>query len=44
MEIQLSRKLKNYIPELYLNVQKVDYQGAEGKSFSQILIEIGYWS
>ena len=25
-------------------VQKVDYQGAEGMSFFQILNEVGYWS
>ena len=24
--IQLSRRLKNYVPEICLNVQKVDYQ------------------
>ena len=34
--IQLSRRLKNYIPEICQNVQKVDYQGAEGKSICQI--------
>ena len=44
IEIQLSRRLKNYMPEICLNVQKVDYQGAEGKSFFQILNEVGYWS
>ena len=36
---QLSRRLKNYIkcmPEICQNVQKVDYQGAEGKSFFKI--------
>ena len=34
--IQLSRRLKNYIPEICQNGQKVDYQGAAGKSFFQI--------
>ena len=35
--IQISRRLKNYIiPQICQNVQKVDYQGAEGKSFSHI--------
>ena len=31
--IQLSRSLKNYMPEICLNVHKVDYEGAEGRSF-----------
>ena len=44
IEIQLSRRLKNYMPEICLNVQKVDYQGAEDNSFFQILNEAGYWS
>ena len=30
-------RMKNYVPEIYQNLQKVDYQGAEGKSFFQIL-------
>ena len=33
--IQLSCRLKNYMPENCQNVQKVDYQGAEGKNFLQ---------
>ena len=36
IEIQLSRKLKNYKPKICQNVQNVDYQRAEGKSFFQI--------
>ena len=31
--IQFSCRLKNYMPEICQNVQKVDYQGAEGKGF-----------
>ena len=31
--IQLSRRLKNYMPEICQNIQKVDYEGAQGKSF-----------
>ena len=34
--IQLSRRLNNYIPEICENVQEVDYQGTECKSFFQI--------
>ena len=29
-------RLKNYLPEICENVEKVDYQGAEGRSFFQI--------
>ena len=42
--IQLSCRLKNYMPEICLNVQKVDYQRAEGSSFFQILNAFGHWS
>ena len=35
--IQLSCRLKNYMREICQNVQKVDYQRAEDKSFFQIL-------
>ena len=35
-EIQLSCRLRNYIPEICQNVQKVDNQGVEGKGFFQI--------
>ena len=31
--IQLFCRLKNYTTEIYQNVQKVDYEGAKGKSF-----------
>ena len=34
--IQFYRRLKNYMPEICQNIQKVDYQEAEGKSFFQI--------
>ena len=34
--IQFSCRLKNYMPEICQNVQKVDYKGAEGKNFVQI--------
>ena len=34
---QLSRGLKKYMPEICQNVQKVDYQRAEDKSFFQIV-------
>ena len=34
--IQLSHRLKSYMPEICPIVQKVDYQGGEGKSFVQI--------
>ena len=34
--IQLSCRLKNYMPEVCPNVQKINYQGAEIKSFFQI--------
>ena len=34
--IQLSHRLKSYMPEICQIVQKVDYQGGEGKSFFQI--------
>ena len=34
--IQLSRKLNNYMLEICQNVQKVDYQGAECKTFFHI--------
>ena len=34
--IQLSCRLKNYMPEICPNVQKIDHQGAEVKSFFQI--------
>ena len=30
--------------EICLNVQKVDYQRAEGNSFYQVLNEVVYWS
>ena len=35
--VQLSRGLKKYMTEICQNVQKVNYQGAEGKSFFQIV-------
>ena len=44
IEIQLPRRLKNYMLEICLSVQKVDYEGAEAKSFFQVLDEVGYWS
>ena len=44
IEIHLSSRLLNCIPEICLNVQKVDYQGAESKSFFQIPNRVGYWS
>ena len=34
--IQLSCRLKNYIPEIRQNVQNVDYQKAQGKSSFRI--------
>ena len=33
--IQLSRRLKNYLPKICQNIQNVNYQEAEGKSFFQ---------
>ena len=33
--IQLSRRMKNYMPEICQNVEKVDYQGVEVKSLFQ---------
>ena len=33
------------MPEICQNIQKVDYQEAEGKSFFQIFInEVAHWS
>ena len=34
--IQLSRRLNKYMHEICQIFQKLDYQGAEGKSFFQI--------
>ena len=34
--IQLSRRMKNDMPEICQNVEKVDYQGAESKNLFQI--------
>ena len=34
--IQPSRRLKKYMPEICENFQKVDYHGAESKSFFQM--------
>ena len=36
MRLALSHILKNYMPENCRNVQKLDYQGAESKSFFEI--------
>ena len=33
---QISRWLKNYIPEICQNIEKVEYQGTECKNFFQI--------
>ena len=35
--------MKNCMPEISQNAQKVDYQGAEGKNVFQILSEVGHW-
>ena len=39
--IQLSRRLKNSMPEICQNIQKVDYQGVEDKGFF-LSNEVGY--
>ena len=41
--IQLSDRLKNYMPEICQIVQKVDNQGGEGKSFLVLInVNVGF--
>ena len=42
--VQLSKRLKNYMPDICQNVHKVNYQGAEGKSFFKFLNKVEHWS
>ena len=38
--IQLSGRQKNYMPEICQNDQKVDYQGADDKGWTLVLINV----